>query len=122
MNLVSGTVSESSDGLEFTGPIRLSLGKRFVFPAKGSNVSLGIRPEDISVVVDGQPNGISGQVGLVEDIGSDTFLDVEVDDGVSFKVRVPVSAHIHEGERATLKIDISDIHLFDSDGQRVAEA
>lgn len=122
MNLVTGTVLESQDGLEFNGPIRLSLGKRFVFPAKGPNVSLGIRPEDISVVTDGQPDGISGQVGLVEEVGSDTFLDVEVDDGVSFKVRVPASAHIHEGDRATLKIDVTDIHLFDSDGQRVAEA
>jgi ABC-type sugar transport system ATPase subunit len=121
MNLVSGTVTESADGLEFTGPIRFSLGRRFAFPGKGPNVTLGIRPEDISVVADGQPNGISGQVGLVEDIGSDTFLDVEVDDGVSFKVRVPVSARIHEGERATLKIEVNDVHLFDSDGQRVAE-
>jgi hypothetical protein len=36
-------------------------------------------------------------------------------------VRVPVSARIHEGERATLKIEVNDVHLFDSDGQRVAE-
>jgi ABC-type sugar transport system ATPase subunit len=122
MNLVSGTVSASGDDLEFTGPIKLSLGKHFTSPAEGPEASLGIRPEDISVVSAGQPNGISGQVSLVEEIGSDTFLDVEVDDGVSFKVRVPASAHIHEGDRITLGIEAGDVHLFDSAGVRVAEA
>ncbi len=122
MNLISGTVSESGDGLAFVGPIKLSLGKRFALPAKDPNVSLGIRPEDIAFVGEADSNGIVGKVGLVEGVGSDTFLDVEVADGVSFKVRVPATERIHEGDRAHLRIEASDVHLFDSDGLRIAEA
>jgi len=121
MNLISGTVSETGEGLDFAGPIKLSLGKRFKLPAKSPSVSLGIRPEDIALVGVAESNGIVGKVGLVEAVGSDTFLDVEIDDGVSFKVRVPATDRIHEGDHAHLRIMASDVHLFDSNGLRIAE-
>ena len=122
MNLISGTVSEVKGGLDFIGPIKMSLGKRFALPAKGPDVSLGIRPEDIGFVGEAEANGIVGKVGLVEAIGSDTFLDVEVDDGISFKVRVPATDRIHEGDLAYLRIAADDVHLFDSDGLRIPDA
>jgi ABC-type sugar transport system ATPase subunit len=122
MNLIKGTVSERGDGLEFSGPFMLSLGNRFSSQLGGSEASLGIRPEDITLTGDDLPGGISGSVGLVEEIGSDTFLDVETSGAVAFKVRVPASTRIHEGDVVNLKINPLDVHLFDSNGMRVADA
>jgi ABC-type sugar transport system ATPase subunit len=122
MNLVPGTISKSEGGLVFSGPISLSLRNRYAADFESSEASLGIRPEYISITGPDAAESISGQVALVEEIGSDTFLDVEVSDGVSFKVRVPASAHIREGGRVAMKIDPADVHLFGSDGIRIMEA
>jgi multiple sugar transport system ATP-binding protein len=121
MNLFEGVIEKSEDSYSFRGPINLSLGKRFKLENGISKASLGIRPEDISVVADNQPETISGKIVLVEPIGSDTYLSVDIAQESSLKVRVPASFAIQEGGLIRLQIEADDVHLFDAEGLRIAD-
>lgn len=119
MNLYSGTIAESDGTLDFVGPFRLPLGGRFAPLEKGAEVSLGIRPEDIELTTESEGDAIPGEVYLVEPIGSDIYLNVEISEDVSFDVRVPASLLTQEGDRVGLRIDADDVHLFDAEGIRI---
>ena len=121
MNLIAGNLSEGDQGLEFTGPFKIALGQRFAQLDKGPGATLGIRPEDIGITSVEADKAIPGTVVLVEPIGSDTFLNVELSPGTFFKVRVPAATRVKEGDNIYLKIAPSDVHLFDAENMRVAE-
>lgn len=120
MNLYSGEVSSSNGSIDFNGAFNLSLGKRFTQPDKGPAVKLGVRPEDVAIVRDRGPNVISGQVILKEPVGSDIFLNADVEGDVSLKVRVPGSFRVEEGDQILLEIKPEVAHLFDNEGLRIA--
>jgi ABC-type sugar transport system ATPase subunit len=122
MNLFKGTVAQRDGGLAFSGPFDLNLGRRFSHSGNKPNVYLGIRPEDIDVVHGSDSGAISGEVSLVEEIGSDTLISVELSETVSCKVRVPASFMVNEGDHVKLKIQSNKIHLFDAEGARIADA
>jgi multiple sugar transport system ATP-binding protein len=119
MNLFQGTAASKNGESIFSGCFELSLGKRFVFSERETKVSLGIRPEDIYIVKDLESDTTPGKVVLVEPIGSDTLLNVEISGGISCKVRVPASFQVLEGDLVKLKIQSEKIHLFDMEGSRV---
>lgn len=119
MNLFHGQIKNSSEGLQFQGPVKFSVGNRFANWEGESEVSLGIRPEDITIVNETGGDVIPGTVVLVEPIGADTYLDVEVAEDLSIKLRVSGWYRIQEGERILLKISSEFIHLFDSAGKRI---
>ena len=104
----------------FSGLFKMNLGKSFTFSGKKPEVSLGVRSEDIDVVTDTAPDAIPGTVILVEPIGSDTLLNVEISDKKSCKVRVPASFQVHEGDNIKLKLKQDKIHLFDAEDIRIA--
>ncbi|UCB44726.1 MAG: ABC transporter ATP-binding protein, partial [Spirochaetota bacterium] len=119
MNIFHGTGSGKGKESIFSGPFSMSFGKRFVFSETKQEISLGIRPEDIDVVKDSEPDSIAGEVMLVEPIGSDTLINVEIEEQVSCKVRMSASSLVREGDRVKLKIPPDKIHLFDKDGTRI---
>ena len=80
---------------------------------------LGIRPEDIVVTTGSEPDNIPGDVILVEPIGSDTLINVEIAENASCKVRMSASSQVREGDRIKLKITPDKIHLFNKDGIRI---
>ena len=121
MNLLTGVINSSANGLDFVGPITVSLGRRFQVSEEAAEVSLGIRPEDVEIVHEGDGGVISGNVMLVESIGSDTFLGIEIAEGIFIKARVPADLHVNEGENVHLKFKEISIHLFNSDGLRIPE-
>ena len=99
--------------------------------ADGSNVSVeaesftageaakyGIRPEHITVSDPGDGD-VEGEVGVVEQLGGDTFIytDLAVLDTVT--VRVPGIANVREGDTIGLKFDPAQSHLFDGDGEAI---
>ena len=76
----------------------------------GSELELGIRPEDIEFA-EGQ-GSIEATVEVVENAGSDNYLYLNVN-GTECTVRVPTGVNPTVGEVATLNFDPSDIHVFD---------
>jgi multiple sugar transport system ATP-binding protein len=119
MSLFEGALVGSNGELKFSGPFTMRLGDRFASLEAGADVFLGIRPEDPAVVDEGVSEQVSGRVALVEPIGSDTYLNVELAQDASLKVRVPAFAHFQEGDSIHLRITPENVHLFDADGQRV---
>ncbi len=82
----------------------------------GSHLTLGIRPEHVRLVAEG---GISGQVQIVEHLGSETYLHVAIASGETLVVRVGGQSAITADEHVRLAFDEQAIHLFDEDGRAV---
>ena len=119
MNIFHGTVSEKGGDLTFSGPFSMNFGKRFACSGEEKAVSVGIRPEDIEVGKDSERDNVAGEVILVEPIGSDTLINVEIAAQVSCKIRMPAASVVREGDRIKLKIPPEKIHLFNEDGNRI---
>ena len=118
MNFVEVDVSSPGEGLRLTGP-----NGRFTFDLSPSYVSrgaeqlradrytLGIRPENVSVVDGTGSNAITGTVEVVEPVGSDNYLHLDVAN--DFIARVDSDVSPEPGETVAIAFDESSVHLFD---------
>ena len=81
---------------------------------------IGLRPEDLKLV-DGADAKLSGDVRLVEHLGSDLFAHVIVEGAPeTVIVRLDGRRDLGVGSRVGLTIDANDIHRFSADGLRVS--
>ncbi len=80
----------------------------------GRQVTLGIRPEDISETSEGILLGacFDADVEVMEPLGSEVLLDMKVGPN-PMVARVPPSTGIRVGEKVRLAVDPAKIHLFD---------
>lgn len=78
----------------------------------GRSLSLGIRPEHLSIGVPA-PKNLPVQVDLVEALGNDTYLSVTLAEESTLQVRVPPEQLVQIGDRIWLAIALDKIHLFD---------
>lgn len=82
--------------------------------ATGTHLSLGIRPEHVSL------NAADGAAGVVvtavEYLGSETYVHLETGQDEPLICRCEVSAGWQAGDRVELQLDIDNLHLFDADG------
>jgi multiple sugar transport system ATP-binding protein len=94
----------------------------------GTNVSIGVRGEDLTL---SRVSGVAGagqtvRVRRVEHHGADrlVFADISSPGSCSIIVRIPGSGsnlgEIAPGDLATLSLRSAGLHIFDSDGTRVA--
>mgnify|MGYP001342568850 CR=1 FL=1 len=86
--------------------------------ARHDATTIGVRPEHIEVVEDGEWHG---RVGVAEHLGSDTFLHVH-DTGLADIVTVRSTGEIglRHGDRVSLRPRPEQIHRFDASGLRMA--
>ncbi len=136
MNFLSVTVDDvsgqevrvSAPGL---APVTVSLAKPAALQ-KGASLTLGVRPENISVVQDGSSTGvISGTIRLVEHLGRETILYVDAgnlrtvasESGTgNITVQLSYVAPFKADQTVTLKLDPSELYLFASDGGHTISA
>lgn len=85
--------------------------------AAGTAVTLGIRPEHLNMCPPGT-GAIEGEVMVAERLGGETYFHVQVADK-SVVVKVNGDATATVGDHVGLSFDESQIHLFDSSGQRI---
>ncbi len=95
---------------------------------KGAGLTLGVRPESISVVADGSEAGaIEGHIRLVEHLGRETILYVDAKDvrtvasesGTgNVTVQLSYVAPFKIDQPVTLKLDATELYLFAPDGGR----
>ncbi|KFL31390.1 hypothetical protein JP75_07435 [Devosia riboflavina] len=82
---------------------------------------IGIRPEGLEVVSSGEGH-IEGKVDVVERLGSDTFAYVIVPELGTLTIRiVGNAAGIALDQSIGLRLAAGQIHLFDTEGRRIAE-
>ncbi|MDK1378145.1 MULTISPECIES: ABC transporter ATP-binding protein [unclassified Sinorhizobium] len=91
------------------------------FDAKQDTLTIGIRPEAFRLTDSRDPNSLSSIVRLIEHMGSDLFVHVDLS-GVPDPViaRLPAwSSHIAPGSSLHLRITTEQVLLFSKDGKRL---
>ena len=114
MNLIEGTARN--------GTIELADGNSVPMVVEGSfeNVSLGVRPESISVTTE-RPSGeftLEGRVDTIEPLGEFTLVNVEVGNTL-VKAKV-TNTDVGRGDTVYLSFDDDAAYVYDADGQLVA--
>jgi len=84
-------------------------------------LSLGVRPEDIGLVADGD-GALGGTVLAVERLGNATLVHLVLDDGVAVVVQAPAATAARVGERIGLDIEAAASHLFGPTGEALPRA
>jgi multiple sugar transport system ATP-binding protein len=87
----------------------------------GSDLTLGVRPEDVDVSGDpadrDRRTSFEATVDVVEPMGSDNFLTLDVGGPESWSARVDSSFVPEEGSQVGVAFDESVLHLFAADGR-----
>jgi len=114
MNLLKGSVA--GEGVELRGVGRLTAR----LDTAGA-VTIGIRPEHLSL---NQPGDVAaeGTITLVEYLGSEIFVYVQLADGQSLLAQAPGNAQFKRGDKVTLGFRAADAHFFNADGLRIEVA
>ncbi len=81
---------------------------------------LGVRPEGVRVLPGGRA-ALQGRVDLIEALGSDTLIHVDVS-GVNMIARQNERTQLEEGDVVGVEIDPAVLHLFNRDGRTLAAA
>jgi multiple sugar transport system ATP-binding protein len=89
----------------------------------GIDLTVGVRPEDIEVIgdpADRDPQeSFEAVVDVVEPMGSDNFLTLDVGETEPWTARVDSSFAPDEGSRIGVTFEESVLHLFASDGETI---
>lgn len=84
-------------------------------PYLGRDITLGVRPEDLELGGDsGSPNSFEGKIELVEPVGSDIFLELDVG-GTPLTARVNANLIFKQGDNARFTFNPDRVHAFDVD-------
>ncbi|MEY7848479.1 ABC transporter ATP-binding protein [Natrarchaeobius sp. A-rgal3] len=123
MNFLDVAVDATGGRLQLSDPaggfqFELSAGyaERNDVSLEADRYTLGIRPENVSVTDAGSKNAITATIDVVEPVGSDSYLHLDVDD--EFIARVDAGVDLSPGDRVSLTFDEADVHLFDHDTGR----
>ena len=117
INFMDGTLEVEGDRVLFRrGALALALPPHVaerVAGQSGRAVVLGIRAEDVASHSGAlQQDGLQGRILSVLPVGSDQFLEVEVE-GTKLFFRVGKEGQHRDGENVTLKVNLNRLHLFD---------
>ena len=84
---------------------------------------LGVRPEGLRVLprngAGGLESGVSGKVELIEALGADTLIHVDVG-GVQLIARQNERTPLRSGDDVAVELDPSVLHMFNRDGRALA--
>jgi len=81
--------------------------------ATNSKLTLGVRPEDLSIVDSPGEQTIEVTVEVVEPVGSDNYIYTQLA-GEEVTIRVPADVKPTVGETVSMQFSEDDMHLFDT--------
>ncbi|AFY60834.1 carbohydrate ABC transporter ATP-binding protein, CUT1 family [Synechococcus sp. PCC 6312] len=115
MNFVTGLVNDQGEFVvgDWSLPLKKQAHIKQAWP--GKPLTLGIRAEHLYPASDG-PGHLLGVVALVEALGHETSLVVEiqsVQEALAWRVRVPAQLLVKVGDSLWLRLDEAAIHWFD---------
>jgi multiple sugar transport system ATP-binding protein len=122
MNLIAGRAVEIAGRLGFQGSgLTIPLDDAVEAAARNhaGTLTLGVRPEGLSIDAIGPPLVGDFRVYAVEPLGSDQFVDVACDDSEPIKVRTRPDMRFRVGDAISLHASPADIYLFDANGDRI---
>ena len=119
MNIVPGKITKTgkTTTVEIVGGKKVTVALETSASHKGSDVSLGFRPEDMTLVKTGS-SLVDGELTLVESLGEVTNLYVEAA-GIAEPIvaKIPGISPKKRGEKVRLSAPAQKMHLFDSSGR-----
>lgn len=117
MNFTEGKIEKRDDGIYFIGEkLDYKIPERYESLLKyiGKEVTLGIRPEHIGVNADvGAPNKYDVKIGVVEPIGSDTYLYIDFPTEYVMVVKMEGISNLGIDEEVKVTFNPQQIHFFD---------
>ncbi|MBV0902590.1 ABC transporter ATP-binding protein [Haloarcula salina] len=138
MNFLDVTAEPTGDGIRLSDEdggfaYDLTGGRVRAFgDIEGGSYVLGVRPEDVSVAEGDGQAAVPATVDVLEPVGSDNYLYLNLGDGSdgfdgedspAFVARVSADVEPAVGERVRVVFDESAVHLFDPrDGNAVTAA
>lgn len=117
MNLIpvavaDGTYKVNADGLSARVPEayqkHLSTGK----------YQLGVRPEDVSIVADGTKDSIPAEVCLIEALGFEQLVEIDMAD-LRLRVSIPSRIAVRIGDKISILFNPMKIRFFDLNGKLI---
>lgn len=122
MNCMEGTLTVTLDSVHFTsGDLTLDISSYDFTQSimNGQKVTLGVRPEHISVIEGTVPetaqNVLAGDVELVEPMGSDSLLWTQFECGHQLSHRTHSDESLLAGDKVHITIDAKKCSVFDLD-------
>jgi ABC-type sugar transport system ATPase subunit len=114
LRLEGGVPRFESDGLQYALPPTAA-------PHAGDDLSLGVRPEDVLLTpVDGDADGLRGQVRIVEHLGADRYV-LLLFGSQQLIARASPDFAVHPGDRVGVRFRPGKVHLFrGAQGERLA--
>ena len=102
-------------GLDMTDAIGKAL-------ATSSKMTLGVRPEHLSLATPGAANSISAPLFANENMGPESLVTVDRGEGARVTARIFTDDHLDVADQVSLSFSIEHVHLFDSLGKRIPAA
>lgn len=87
-----------------------------LLPGQSSASQMGFRPEHVQAVTAGHGH-IQGTIEVVERLGSDSFVYVQVQGAERLLARCNGNTSMQSGEAVGLKLDAEQLHLFNAEGR-----
>ncbi|MBP1860628.1 sn-glycerol-3-phosphate import ATP-binding protein UgpC [Rhizobium herbae] len=117
MNLFETRVETGAATVRFGGA-QVPIDGALAAQLRGKDIIVGIRPEQCVVVQPG--NGVSAKVDFVEELGSGRVVHAEID-GQPFAAVIGEEMRVRPGDRISLELPPSQLHVFDRDSGRRIE-
>jgi multiple sugar transport system ATP-binding protein len=118
MNFLAGTVRDGA--LERKGSLPVPLGDRLgALAPPGTEVELGVRPEDLAIELSEGASALTGKAAVVEPLGDQVVVTVDLDGEPPFSVvaKAGPTAMPKTGARVRLVPDLARAHLFARSGE-----
>jgi multiple sugar transport system ATP-binding protein len=119
MNIIASSLVD--DSLNLIGlakiPIRTDLKSRLVKGAGGDLISVGIRPKDLTIVPESDPQAqFKAEVKHVQVLGETSIVSLVVDSH-DLRAKLSTQAAPSRGEHVGLNLDLADCHYFNPQTQ-----
>jgi len=118
MNLLAGRLETTGGERVFHSALDLALGAHAPAGLPDGPVTVGIRPEHVQLVDPAAGSGFRVQVELVERVGPDSYLLVQLGEERRLTIRVDAATPIREGEGIAIRLPPEHLRLFDAAGNR----
>ncbi|EFL89230.1 ABC transporter ATP-binding protein [Ahrensia sp. R2A130] len=123
MNFLDAEVTSSKKGsatvlVPQLGNLKITAATRDRTPDKGEKVEIGLRPEHF-IAATGNANSFSAPTTVVEQLGGNSFLYLDVGGDVPLTVEQKGHTDVKDGDVAKIGVDPATAMLFGSDGLRI---
>jgi ABC-type sugar transport system ATPase subunit len=112
MNLLPGEiVKQDGNAVAVCGKLTVPVPKFASVVHSGQAIVLGARPQDLAL--SGSDTGILGRVWVVELVGSEKLVEVDLGDKRRLTVQTRADTPVREEDPVAVRIDPDRLHLFD---------